>query len=71
MSLVVEAIARRSRALRWKTTSPVAGSTRIAEGARTCGGAARAAAGAPAATISDAIRTRRAAARNRAVTAGA
>ena len=38
MSLVVEAIGRSRRAWRWKTTSPVAGSTRIAAGARMEGG---------------------------------
>ena len=40
MSLVVEAMGRSRRASRWKTTSPVVGSTRMAAGARTDGGAA-------------------------------
>ena len=45
MSLVVEAMGRSRRAWRWKTTSPVVGSTRMAAGARIDGGAAGAIAG--------------------------
>src|SRR3954453_9576729 len=46
MSFVVLATARSSCAVRWKMTSPVAGSTRMAAGARTTGRPAAAGAGA-------------------------
>jgi hypothetical protein len=39
ISFVVEAIARRSVASRWKSTSPVEASMRMADGALTWGGA--------------------------------